>query len=202
MKKLLTLGLAILTTIVAYAQNGYQVGQLASDFKLKNVNGKMVAMADYKDAKGYIVVFTCNTCPVAKDYQARIEALNQQFANKGYPVVAINTNDPGVSPGDSYDKMKVLAKEKKMSYAYLEDAGQKYTATYGATKTPHVFILQKTPKGNQVAYIGAIDDDQHEENPQRENYVQNAVNALLQNKKPSPSFTKAFGCTVKWKKKS
>ncbi len=182
------------------AQNGYQVGDLAADFNLKNVDGKNVSLSNYKNAKGYIVVFTCNTCPVSKAYEARVEALNKMYAAKGYPVVAINTNDPVASPGDTYEKMQQRAKEKGFSFAYLEDPEHVYTKKYGAARTPHVFVLQKTAKGNEVAYIGAIDNDQQEANDQRENYVQNAVNLLLKGEKPTVTSTKAIGCTIKWKK--
>ncbi|WP_410221337.1 thioredoxin family protein [Pedobacter sp.] len=201
MKRLVMLCMAMIGFMSVKAQNtGYQLGDLAADFKLKNVNEKMISLADYKDAKGYIVVFTCNTCPVSKAYEDRIEGLHKMFAQKGYPVVAINTNDPVVSPGDSFDKMQERAKNKKFTFAYLEDPNHIYTKKYGANKTPHVFVLQKTAKGNEVAYIGAIDNDQEMENSGRDNYVQNAVNQLLKGEKPTVGFTKAIGCSIKWKK--
>ncbi len=185
---------------MANAQTGYQVGSVATDFSLKNTDGKQVALADYQNAKGYIVVFTCNTCPVAQAYQDRVEALNKEFAPKGYPVIAINTNDTGTSPGDSYAKMQERAKNKNFSYAYLEDPNHVYTKKYGATKTPHTFVLTKTANGNEVAYIGAIDNDQEESNPNQTTYVKDAVNSLLQGKKPAVTSTKTIGCGIKWKK--
>lgn len=202
MKKLILACLSMFLVTAVNAQNGYQVGDLASDFNLKNVDGKNVSLANYKNAKGYIVVFTCNTCPVSKAYEARVEALNKMFAAKGYPVVAINTNDPVTSPGDTYAKMQERAKEKSFSFAYLEDPDHVFTKKYGAQRTPHVFVLQKTAKGNEVVYIGAIDNDQQEANPQRDNYVQNAVNQLLKGEKPTIASTKAIGCTIKWKKQA
>ena len=186
--------------IMAKAQNGYQIGDLAATFNLKNVDGKNVSFANYTDSKGFIIVFTCNTCPVAKAYQDRVEALNSTYAAKGYPVIAINTNDPIASPGDSYTKMQELAKNKQLSYAYLEDPDHIYTKKYGAMKTPHVFIVQKAAKGFEVAYIGAIDNDQEETLAQRTNYVKNAVDELLAGKKPTINTTKAIGCSIKWKK--
>lgn len=199
MKRILFVCLVMLG-ITASAQTGYQIGSVAADFSLKNVDGKNVSLASYNSAKGYILVFTCNTCPVAKAYQDRVEALNKMYASQGYPVIAINTNDPDASPGDSFAKMQERAKDKNFSYAYLEDPNHVYTKKYGAARTPHVFVLQKTDKGNEVAYIGAIDNDQEEANTQRENYVQNAVNLLLQGKKPTVTSTKAIGCSIKWKK--
>jgi peroxiredoxin len=186
--------------IMAKAQNGYQVGDVVSDFSLKNVTGTNLSLADYKDAKGYIVVFTCNTCPVAQAYQDRIEKLNQRYSAKGYPVVAINTNDPIASPGDSYAKMQLYAKEEKFSYAYLEDPNHIYTKKYGATKTPTTFVIQKSDKGNEVAYIGAIDNNQQENGSETTSYVANAIDLLLQGKKPTITNVKAIGCGIKWKK--
>lgn len=200
MKKLILACLTIFLVTAVNAQTGYQVGDLASDFNLKNVDGKNISLANYKNAKGYIVVFTCNTCPVSKAYENRVEELHKMYASKGYPVVAINTNDPVASPGDTYEKMQQRAKEKDFSFAYLVDPDHVYTKKYGAQRTPHVFVLQKTTKGNEVSYIGAIDNDQQLANPDRENYVQNAVNQLLKGEKPSVSSTKAIGCTIKWKK--
>lgn len=199
MKNLLVICLIAISVMVK-AQTGYQVGDIADDFSLKNVDNKNISLANYKDAKGYIVVFTCNTCPVSRAYQDRVEALNATYAAKGYPVVAINTNDPIASPGDSFEKMQSVAKSKNMSYVYLEDPNHVYTKKYGAIRTPHVFVLQKTAKGNEVAYIGAIDNDNEGENAQKNTYVQNAVNLLLQGKKPIVSSTKAIGCGIKWKK--
>lgn len=200
MKKLILACLTLFLVNVANAQTGYQVGDIASDFSLKNVDGKNVSLAGYKNAKGYIVIFTCNTCPVSKAYESRKEELNKLYASKGYPVIAINTNDPVASPGDTYEKMQERAKEKGFSFAYLLDPDHVYTKKYGAQRTPHVFVLQKTAKGNEVAYIGAIDNDQQLANPDRENYVQNAVNQLLKGEKPTVASTKAIGCTIKWKK--
>jgi len=200
MKKLILACLLMFLITAANAQTGYKVGDLATDFNLKNVDGKNVSLANYKNNKGYIVVFTCNTCPVSKAYESRVEALNKMYAAKGYPVVAINTNDPVASPGDTYVKMQERAKEKNFSFAYLEDPNHVNTKKYGAMRTPHVFVLQKTAKGNEVAYIGAIDNDQQLENEQRDNYVQNAVNQLLKGEKPTVTSTKAIGCTIKWKK--
>lgn len=199
MKRLLFM-LLMAGSIFAQAQSGYQVGDIAADFNLRNVDGKQVSLANYKDAKGYIVVFTCNTCPVSQAYMDRVEALNKTFAPKGYPVVAINTNDPIASPGDNYEKMQELAKNKEFSYPYLEDPDHVFTRKYGANRTPHVFLLQKSNKGNEVAYIGAIDNDTEGVNDKRENYVQNAIAQLMQGKKPVVNFTKAIGCTIKWKK--
>jgi peroxiredoxin len=176
---------------------GYKVGDAATDFKLKNIDGKMVSLKDYKDAKGYIVIFTCNHCPFAKAYEDRIIELDKKYKKLGYPVIAINPNNPEVQPDDSFDLMKVRAKEKGFTFPYLFDEGQKVYPQYGATKTPHVFVLQKTAKGNIVKYIGAIDDNHSDEEAVKVKYVENAVDALLKGKEIEVNSTKAIGCSIK-----
>jgi peroxiredoxin len=181
------------------AQNGYKIGDKATDFSLKNIDGKMVSLADFKDAKGFIIIFTCNHCPYAKAYEERIIALQTKYKIKGYPVVAINPNDPEVNAEDSYEKMKERAKKKGFNFPYLFDEGQKVYPEFGATKTPHVFILQKTEKGNMVRYIGAIDNNYEDASAVTDKYVENAVDALLTGKKVEVTETKAIGCSIKRK---
>jgi len=200
MKNLFLIGFMLVSGFAIAQTEGYKVGDVVKDFALKNVNSKNVSLADYKDAKGYIVVFTCNTCPVAKGYQERVSALNSAYASKGYPVIAINPNDAGTVPDESFEKMQALAKEKNFSFPYLLDPNHIVTKQFGALKTPHVFVLSKSDKGNVVEYIGAIDNDAEGENPDKINYVQNAISDLSVGKKPAVTLTKAVGCSIKWKK--
>lgn len=179
--------------------DGYKVGDIATDFKLENIDGNMVSLSDYKDARGFIVVFTCNTCPYAVAYEDRIEALNKKYAKKGYPVIAIMPNDTDIKPGDNMKAMKARAKAKGFTFPYLMDEGQDIYPQYGATKTPHVYILQKTKKGNEVKYIGAIDDNYKDANAVKTKYVENAVDALLSGKAIEVSQTRAIGCSIKVK---
>ncbi|MBS1612562.1 MAG: thioredoxin family protein [Bacteroidetes bacterium] len=200
MKKLATLFvLFVALASFKHGDHGYHIGNEAADFKLKNIDGKMVSLADMKDAKGYIVVFTCNHCPFSKKYEDRIIALDKKYKKQGYPVVAINSNDPVVSPEDSYDKMIERAKQKKFSFPYLYDESQTIAKTYGATRTPHVFVLQKNGSVNNVKYIGAIDDNSDDAKAVTAKYVEQAVDALVAGKEVATTTTKAIGCTIKWK---
>lgn len=176
---------------------GYKVGDKATDFKLKSVDNKMYSMADYKDAKGFIVVFTCNHCPFAVKYEDRIIDLAKKYKSKGYVLLAINPNDPAAQPEDSFELMQERAKEKKFSFPYLFDEGQKIYPQYGATKTPHVFLLDKNLV---VKYIGAIDDNVEDASQVKEKYLENAIAALEKGDQPTPNTTKAIGCTIKVKK--
>jgi peroxiredoxin len=201
MKKLLVL-LMIAASGMAFkpAAEGYKVGDTATDFKLKNVNGKTVSLANYKAAKGYIVVFTCNHCPYAKAYESRIMDLDKKYAAKGYPVIAISPNDPVAEPADSFERMQELASKKGYTFPYLIDETQDITRAYGAKATPHVYVLQKTAAGNVVKYIGAIDNDTENTKADKVKYVEGAVDALLSGKQPEITATKAIGCSIKWKK--
>jgi peroxiredoxin len=202
MKTLKTLfGILVIVMLSAFTNlnhgNGYHVGDIATDFKLQNINGKMVSLADYSQAKGFIVVFTCNTCPYAVAYEDRIIELNNKYADKGYPVIAIMPNNTTIKPGDNMQAMKARAKDKGFTFPYLIDEGQLIYPQYGATKTPHIYILQKTKQGNQVKYIGAIDDNYQDAAAVNTKYVENAVDALLAGKEVKQTETKAIGCSIK-----
>lgn len=192
----LFLVLAFITFIHISAQ-GYKAGDTAIDFKLKNIDGKSVSLSDYPDAKGYIIVFTCNHCPYAKAYEERLIALDTRYKKVGYPVIAINPNNPAVFPEDSFNNMAKRAREKGFTFPYLFDEGQKIYPVYGATKTPHVFILEKTGNGNIVRYIGAIDDNYEDASNVKNSYVANAVDALLAGNPVKVTSTKAIGCGIK-----
>ncbi len=196
---MLLIGLLFFAGLTAEANvdPGYKVGDKATDFKLKNVDGKMVSLSDYKDAKGFIIIFTCNHCPFSIAYEDRIIDLHRKYAPKGYPVIAINPNDPSVQPDDSFDAMKSRASEKGFPFAYLMDEGQRVYPQYGATRTPHVFILDKQ---RVVQYIGAIDDNHSDAAAVTKPYVEQAVDALLAGRAPEETFTRAVGCTIKAKK--
>ena len=177
--------------------DGYDIGDIATDFNLKNIDGKMVSLSDYKEAKGFIVIFTCNTCPYAVAYEDRIIALDKKYQEKGYPVIAIMPNNPASKPGDNYEAMQKRAKAKGFTFPYLTDEGQKIYPQYGATKTPHVYVLQKTKKGNEVKYIGAIDDNYQDVDAVEVKYTENAVDALLSGKEVPETKTRAIGCSIK-----
>lgn len=202
MKRIQFLMLVIVGALVASFglksdSGGYKVGDTATDFKLKNIDDKMVSLADYKKAKGFILIFTCNHCPYSVAYEDRIIELDKKYKEKGFPVIAINPNNPEKQPQDSFEAMKVRAKEKGFTFPYLFDDGQKIYPQYGATRTPHVFLLNKENGKLVVSYIGAIDDNYKDASQAKSKYVEDAVDALLKGKKPATTETKAIGCTIK-----
>lgn len=181
---------------------GYDVGDYATDFSLKNVDGKMVSLADDRDAKGFIISITCNTCPYAIMYEQRIIDLHKKYASQGYPVIAINPNDPEQKPGDSFDNMVERASEKNYPFPYLIDESQEVTKRFGATNTPHMYILQKENDQYRVAYIGTIDNNPKSAEEASKHYIDDAMKALLSGQEVEVSKTKAVGCTIKWKSAS
>lgn len=169
----------------------YKIGDTAEDFSLKSVDGSTASLASVNDAKGYIVVFTCNECPFSKLYEDRLIALHNDYAPKGYPVIAINSN--GSKTGEDFESMKKRAEEKRFPFKYAIDKEQIYSKKYGAVRTPHVFLLDKDYK---VQYIGAIDDNSRSADNVKEKYVENAISALEAGKLPDPNYTKAIGCPI------
>ena len=189
----------VVTLMASTVKTGYEVGDRVDDFKLKNTDGRMVSMADYKNAKGFIVIFDCNTCPYSKAYNARIIALNKKYAPQNFPVIAINANDPEQSSGDSFDEMVREAKSKNYEFPYVVDATQEVARKFGATNTPHVFVLAKSGNNLTVSYIGGIDDSARNPSAVSKRYVEDAVDAILAGKPVTTTKTKALGCGIKWK---
>ncbi len=190
----LILSMLISATMLA---GGYEIGDKVDNFKLKNIDGTMVSLEKLEDVKGAIVIFTCNHCPYSIANEDRIIALDKKYRTKGYPVIAINPNDPKIQPEDSFDKMKVRAKEKGFTFPYLFDEQQTVYKKFGATKTPHVFVLNKKGSEFVLEYIGAIDDSPRKPDKVKDHYINHVVDALLADKTPPIRETKAIGCSIK-----
>ncbi len=198
MKKIMMFIFTLMLSTALHA-GGLKIGDKAINFTLKDVEGKMVSLNDFKDAKGVVLTFTCNTCPYAIAYQDRLIAIEKKYKELGYPVVAVNPNDPEVQPGDSPEAMHERAHEKGFTFPYLFDDGQKVYPQYGATRTPHIYLLES--KGGEfiVRYIGAIDDNYADANAVKETYLVDAIEALISGNSPETAETKAIGCSIKTK---
>jgi len=174
------------------------IGASGPEFSLLGTDGKAYSLADYKDKKGVAVIFTCNACPYAKAFEDRINKLAKEFSPKGIAFVAINPNDPGRVPEDSYENMVKRAKEKAFVFPYVYDSTSEVATAYGAKVTPHVFLLD----GNfKLVYRGRIEDGK-EAKESKSFDLKNALNALLAGKKITTAETKAFGCSIKWRKQA
>ncbi len=196
MKKLFFLFSMVFLAVSASGQ-GYQVGDVATDFRLLNVDGNHISMSDYEDVNGIVLIFSCNHCPYVVAYEDRMIELHNEYAPKGFPVLAINPNDTIAEPRDSFTKMIERAQEKNFPFNYVIDANQEIYPIYGATRTPHIFLLEKVGDQFVVAYIGAIDDNYRDASQVEERYLANAIDALLAGERPDPTMTRAIGCTIK-----
>ncbi len=179
--------------------DGVSVGDKAPDFIVKNIDGRNVGLSSFQEVEGVILIFTCNHCPYSKAYEDRIIAMHKQWAPKGWPVLAVNPNDPDREPEDSFEKMQERAKEKEFPFPYAMDETQNVAKAYGARRTPHVFLLKKEKTGFRVVYIGAIDDNARDPQNVEAQFVANAITAIQDGKQPELTATKAIGCTIKWR---
>jgi AhpC/TSA family len=185
-----------------------EIGASAPDFKLVGVDGKTYSLASFKNAEILVVIFTCNHCPTAQAYEDRIIKMTSDYAARGVAVVAIMPNDPTClrldeldfsDLGDSYDEMKIRAKEKKFNFPYLYD-GETETVSraYGPVATPHVFVFDRERK---LRYEGRVDDMESPFKTPQSTDTRNAIDALLEHREVPVKTTKVFGCSVKWSEK-
>ena len=194
---LATLLLVGLMSLTIAEDLGYQIGDTVDDFTLTGVDDKAITLSDYMGEGGAVVIFTCNTCPWAVGYEDRIQELHTSLAEKGWPVLAINPNDPEIKPGDSFAAMQTRAADKAFTFPYVFDEKQEVFPAFGATKTPHVFVVDKDM---HLRYAGGIDDSPQSADGVQVNYVQAAVEAIEKGADPDPATTKAIGCGIKAKR--
>jgi peroxiredoxin len=167
--------------------------------KMKNVDGKQLAIADVQGKKGTLVVFTCNACPWAKAWETRIVEVGNAAAKQGVGMIAINSNDPALQGEDGYDVMQKRAKDRGMHYPYVVDATSEVARAFGATRTPEAFLFDASGK---LVYHGTVDDNAREPNKVSSRYLRDAVTAVAAGNAPSMAETKAFGCSIKFRSKS
>lgn len=142
------------------AQNkGYNIGDRVTDFKLENVDNKMMSLSTFFNAKGFIIVFTSNSCPYGLAAIREMNRLNDQYLPLGYPLIAINSNDPNINVEDGLDEMKKQSWRNNNRFPYLKDANKEVASQFGATKNPQVYVIERTPNGYVLRYSGAIDNN-------------------------------------------
>jgi len=173
---------------------------LIRDFYLQNVDGKMLSLSSFPDAKGFIIVFTCNHCPFAKLYPPRLNDLHKKYKALGVPLIAISSTDTLVYEEDTYPKMIQKATKEKFLFPYLFDGEQAVAKMFAAQKTPHAFVIWKEHDAWAIKYNGAIDDNGAEPEKARNRYVANAVDELLAGKDVAVIETKSIGCQIYFRK--
>lgn len=193
---LLSAGLA--PGLMAQTPKGYMLGDAVANFQVKNVDGRVITLADYRSQKGLIIVFTSNHCPFSKAYEDRLIALDRMFAPQGYPVLAIMPNDPSVYEDDSFDNMKIRFRDKGYSYPYAMDDTQ-VANMFGATRTPQVYVLKQTNGQFILEYVGSIDDSPQDSGSVTRRYVEESVGNLLAGRPVPSPITKPIGCAIRSK---
>jgi peroxiredoxin len=197
MKYLNTFLVALLLSVSAIAQTGYQLGQKVADFTLKDSQGQNVSLHDFSNTKTVVIVFTNNLCPYSKLYENRLMSLNNTYQNRGVKFIFINPAI-GVEDGsETVADMAQKASESKFSFPYLADEGQKISQQFGATKTPEVFVLHNVNKEFVLKYKGAIDDNPQLESGVKDKYLQNAIEAVQNDRNVQAFDKRATGCLIK-----
>jgi peroxiredoxin len=186
---------------------GLEIGAAAPDFDLPGVDGKSHRLADFAGAELLLIVFTCNHCPTAQAYEARLIKLAAEYKDRGVAFVAISPNDPEAvrldelgytDLGDSLEEMKIRAKDAGFDFPYLYDGEKQLVSrAYGAKATPQVFLFDRDRK---LRYSGRIDDNESGKAIKRHD-AREALEALLAGKPVAEPTTRSFGCSVKWSDK-
>ncbi len=175
------------------------IGNPVNEFSLINVDGRKIGLNDYANAKGFIVVFTCNHCPFAKLYTDRLNALNEKYKLNGVHLLAINSMDSILYRDESFVNMQKRSKSEKYNFPYLQDGDQTVGRNFEADHTPHAYVIWKVNNQWTIQYSGAIDDN-GEEPEKAKPYIENAVNALLKNEAVTESCTPSVGCKIFYRK--
>jgi peroxiredoxin len=173
-----------------------RIGDRAPDFNLLGIDDKSHSINDFRDKKIVIVIFSCNHCPYVKAYEDRFVKVQRDYMEKEVALIAINANDDKRYPEDSFENMKVRARNKGFNFFFLRDENQNVARQYGAERTPEVFVFDKE---RILRYHGRIDDNVYEPSQVRKHYLRDALNALLKGKNVPVEETEAVGCTIKWK---
>jgi peroxiredoxin len=174
--------------------------KIVRDFRLKNVDGQYVSFKNYPNAKGFVIIFTCNHCPFAKLYPPRLNALNEKYSKLGVPLIAISSTDTITYEEDTYPSMVEKARAEAFNFPYLFDGAQKVAKNFEAQKTPHAYVIWKEKGKWVVKYNGAIDDNGAEPEKVENQYVAKAVDALLAGKAIEVKETKSIGCQILFRK--
>ena len=184
--------------MVATASTMLPLGTKAPDFRLPDIDGNIVSLADFEDSPALLVVFMCNHCPFVKHILEPMAALISDYQKKGVAVVGINSNDVENYPEDAPDRMAAVAAEKDFTFPYLYDQSQQVAKAYYAACTPDFFLFDGRRK---LFYRGQMDDSRPGNGiPVTGADLRAVLDAVLKNKKPPAEQKPSMGCNIKWKK--
>ena len=196
--KVLIFGIAVLFVAAAFKlieHTELEIGKPipSADVKMMDISGKEVSLADIKDEKGLLVIFSCNTCPYVKLSEARIKEVAKFAKANKIGVVLVNSNEAQRADEDSFEEMKKYAKIQGYDFNYVVDKNSVVANAFGATRTPHCFLFDK--KG--LTYRGAIDDNIKDANDAKEHFLKDAIDAVSNGKAVKTNSTKSVGCSIK-----
>jgi peroxiredoxin len=169
--------------------------ETAPAFDLPGVDGRNHSLDEYADASVLVLVQSCNHCPYVLAWEGRINALQREFADRGVRIVAINSNDAGTHPVDSFENMVEHARESGYAFDYLHDESQEIARVLGSERTPEAFVYDAD---RRLVYHGAVDDNR-EQADVTTHYLRDAIEAALAGETPPIADTPPVGCTVKWR---
>ena len=165
-----------------------------SDIKLKDISGKEVTLKSAVKENGLLVMFTCNTCPVVQGYQSRINDISKYTLEKGVGVILLNSNEASRSNGDGFEDMQAYAKKENFSWNYVVDKNNELADAFGASRTPEVFLFNKSGK---LVYHGAIDNNSSDPSGVTRQHLKEAINEMTSGKDVSVKTSRSVGCSIK-----
>ena len=165
-----------------------------ADSKVKDISGKELTLKEAARDNGLLVIFSCNTCPVVKGYQERMNNICQYTLDQKIGVGLLNPNEAYRTKGDSYDDMKAYAKKESFGWYYAVDKNHELADAFGATRTPEIFLFNKSGK---LVYHGAIDDNPGDADKVAHQHLKTAIQEMMAGKEVSTKKTKSVGCGIK-----
>jgi len=171
------------------------LGMEAPQFDLPGVDGQNHSLDSYGDAKALVLVQSCNHCPYVQAWEDRLIAIARDYEGRGVRVVAVSSNDVASHPEDSFEEMQARSSARGFTFDYLYDEPQALARALGAERTPEVFLFDGE---RRLAYHGAI-DDARDETAVEQQYLRDALDAVLSGQEPAIRETPAQGCSLKWK---
>jgi peroxiredoxin len=172
-----------------------QPGESAPDFTLPATDGKTYSLADFDDADTLVIFFTCNHCPFVIGSDEVTRATAEKFASKGVRFVGINANSKHTYTEDDFDHMVARMETHNFPWTYLYDASQDVARAYGALRTPHFYVFDKT---RRLIYTGRGVDNPRDTGKMTVNDLERALEEHLAGKPVSVALTNPIGCNVKW----
>ncbi|MCB1186848.1 thioredoxin family protein [bacterium] len=173
-----------------------QIGGNVPQFSLPATTGESLSTEQIKGENATVVMFWCNHCPYVIPNQQRVIDMQQEYGSKGVRFAAICSNNSASHPADSFENMQLRATEMGYNFPYLHDEDQSVARSFGAERTPHVFLFDAQGK---LAYSGRIDDSPQDPSRVNSPDLRNAIEAVLAGTHPDPDLTGPIGCSIKWK---